>query len=132
MTQQRRGPIPATHTGICPVCRKRRKVSPATGRIVGHGFGTPCDGRLYQPVSGSVHPITTLGGRRTCAASWHAPGSGLDYPCNILDGVSTDGRIHKYPDIHRHTGNGLTIEWVDDSIHPTQASQEAKPQGGSQ
>jgi hypothetical protein len=42
----------------------------------------------------------------------------MDYPCNILDHNPTDGRMHKSPDIHLHTGNGLTIEWIDDSIHP--------------
>lgn len=56
---------------------------------------------------------------RTCTAIWHAPDSDWDYPCNVLSLDPDDGRIHRYDDIHTHSRNGLTIEWVDDSVHPT-------------
>jgi hypothetical protein len=64
---------------------------------------------------------------RTCAATWHAPGSSWEYPCNVLgleaaaravDGFPFDGRIHRYADIHTHIRDGLTIEWVDPAVTP--------------
>ncbi len=55
MTQQRRGPIPATHAGQCSVCGKWRKVSPADNKVWLHRC---LDGwRRRRPVPGSLTPI---------------------------------------------------------------------------
>jgi hypothetical protein len=58
MSERRHGPVPATHTGICPRCRQRKKVSPVDGHMRQHGpKRNPCQGWRDPPIPGTLEPF---------------------------------------------------------------------------
>jgi hypothetical protein len=68
-SQQRHGPVPATHTGICPRCNTRQRVRPATGTMIQHGHHRldgghrvtgGCPGYRDEPLAGTVEPVSAM------------------------------------------------------------------------